>query len=57
LTGFFKKKIGKYKLGLDHLVTGADGRSFITSQDYAEILVKEIETPAHIRQRFTAAAL
>jgi len=48
-------RTGKFRLGLDTLVTDADGKSRISYDDYAIALVDELEKPQHIRQRFTAA--
>lgn len=47
------ERSGRYTLGLDHLLIGADGRSWITFADYAIALIDELEKPAHSRQRFT----
>ncbi|KDN97676.1 NAD(P)-dependent oxidoreductase [Pseudomonas donghuensis] len=44
---------GAYKLGKDHLLIGADGKSWISFADYAIAMLDEVETPAHSRQRFT----
>lgn len=44
---------GSYKLGKDHLLIGADGKSWITFADYAIALLDEVEQPKHSRQRFT----
>lgn len=46
-------RTGSYKLGKDHLLIGADGKSWITFADYAIALLDEVETPKHSRQRFT----
>ena len=47
------KRTGKFRLGTDQLLTGADGKSWISFEDYAVALADEIERPAHIRKRFT----
>ncbi|MDD2113019.1 NAD(P)-dependent oxidoreductase [Pseudomonas asiatica] len=44
---------GHYKLGKDHLLIGADGKSWITFADYAIAMLDELEKPQHSRQRFT----
>ncbi|ROL78562.1 NAD(P)-dependent oxidoreductase [Pseudomonas vranovensis] len=44
---------GTYKLGKDHLLIGADGKSWISFADYAIAMLDEVEKPAHSRQRFT----
>jgi putative NADH-flavin reductase len=47
------ERTGKFRLGKDQLLTGADGQSKISMEDYAIALVDEIENPQHRRQRFT----
>ncbi|WGV21670.1 NAD(P)-dependent oxidoreductase [Pseudomonas putida] len=47
------ERSGHYKLGKDHLLIGADGRSWITFADYAIAMLDELEKPQHSRQRFT----
>lgn len=47
------ERTGHYTLGKDHLLIGADGKSWITFADYAIALLDEVETPAHSKQRFT----
>lgn len=44
---------GKFRLGGDQLLVGADGQSRISQEDYAVALIDELERPAHSRQRFT----
>lgn len=44
---------GRYQTGKDHLLIGADGKSWITFADYAIAMLDEVENPAHSRQRFT----
>lgn len=44
---------GVFRTGLDQLLTGADGSSQISVEDFALALVDELEKPAHPRQRFT----
>lgn len=46
-------KTGRFRLGKDELLVGSDGRSAISSGDYAVALIDELERPAHVRQRFT----
>ncbi|MNC49362.1 hypothetical protein D3C75_985360 [compost metagenome] len=46
-------RTGSYKTGKDHLLIGADGKSWISFADYAIAMLDEVETPAHSRQRFT----
>jgi len=47
------ERTGKFRLGGDQLIVGADGKSSISYDDYAIALVDEIEKPQHIRTRFT----
>jgi putative NADH-flavin reductase len=47
------QRTGKFRVGKDTLLVGADGRSAISMEDYAMGLLDEIEHPAHPRQRFT----
>ncbi|MDR6713041.1 putative NADH-flavin reductase [Pseudomonas hunanensis] len=47
------ERTGHYQLGKDHLLIGADGKSWISFADYAIALIDELEQPAHSRQRFT----
>ncbi len=47
------ERTGKFRLGTDQLLTNADGKSWISFEDFAVALADEIERPAHIRQRFT----
>src|SRR3954471_21390092 len=47
------ERTGKFRLGTDQLLTGPDGKSWISFEDFAIALADEIERPAHIRKRFT----
>ncbi|QXH55716.1 NAD(P)-dependent oxidoreductase [Pseudomonas maumuensis] len=47
------QRSGHYALGKDHLLIGADGKSWITFADYAIAMLDELEKPAHSRARFT----
>jgi uncharacterized protein len=47
------ERTGRFRLGTDQLLTGADGKSWISFEDFAVALADEIERPAHIRRRFT----
>ena len=47
------ERTGKFRLGTDQLLTGPDGKSWISFEDFAVALADEIERPAHIRSRFT----
>jgi uncharacterized protein len=47
------ERTGKFRLGKDAVLIGADGKSRISIPDYAIALVDELEHPHHVRQRFT----
>lgn len=47
------ERTGKFRLGGDQLLTDANGKSWISMEDYAIAFVDELETPKHSRQRFT----
>jgi putative NADH-flavin reductase len=47
------ERTGKFRVGVDSLLTAADGKSHISMEDYAIAMLDEVERPAHIRQRFT----
>ncbi|WP_158751205.1 NAD(P)-dependent oxidoreductase [Acidobacterium sp. S8] len=47
------QRTGKFRLGLDNLITDANGSSQISAEDYAIALGDELEHPKHIKQRFT----
>ena len=47
------ERTGSFRVGEDHLLVSAEGRSWITFADYAIALIDEVETPKHSRQRFT----
>ncbi len=47
------ERTGKFRLGGDALLVGADGQSRVSTEDYAIALVDELETPRHSRRRFT----
>lgn len=47
------ERTGRFRLGTDQLLTAADGKSWISFEDFAVALADEIERPAHIRSRFT----
>ncbi|WP_438768327.1 NAD(P)-dependent oxidoreductase [Kushneria sp. TE3] len=46
------ERTGQFRLGQDQLLTH-EGGSSISFEDYAVAMVDELETPAHVRQRFT----
>ncbi len=45
------ERTGKFRLGTDQLLTAADGKSWVSFEDFAVALADEIERPAHLRQR------
>ncbi|HEX4136867.1 MAG TPA: NAD(P)-dependent oxidoreductase [Bryobacteraceae bacterium] len=47
------ERTGKFRLGGDQLLIGADGQSRISVEDYAVAMIDELENPKHTRQRFT----
>jgi hypothetical protein len=47
------KRTGKYRIGKDHILFDANGRSNISREDYAVAMIDELERPAHHRERFT----
>jgi putative NADH-flavin reductase len=49
------ERSGAYRTGLEQLVVDADGKSYITCEDYAVALLDEIEKPANLGRRFTVA--
>lgn len=46
---------GTYRLGLDQPVFNEEGRSILSVEDLAMVIIDELETAKHIKQRFTAA--
>jgi putative NADH-flavin reductase len=49
------ERLGKYRLGKDHLLKDESGKSWISMEDFAIAMVDELEKPKHHRQRFHAA--
>lgn len=47
------ERTGKFRVGGDQLLVGADGKSRISIPDFATAMVDELEKPRHTRQRFT----
>jgi len=47
------ERTGRFRLGGDQPVTGADGASRISYEDFAVALVDEVEIPRYIQRRFT----
>lgn len=48
------ERTGKFRLGGDALLTDANGKSWISIEDYAIAMADEVESPKHSRRRFTA---
>ncbi|ARZ69234.1 NAD(P)H-binding protein [Streptomyces sp. HU2014] len=49
------ERTGAYRTGLEDLVTDGDGKSRISTEDYAVALIDEVEKPQHVGERFTVA--
>ena len=49
------ERTGRYRVGGDRLLTGPDGQSRISTQDYAVAMLDEVEKPRHPRARFSVA--
>ncbi|HTB96253.1 MAG TPA: NAD(P)-dependent oxidoreductase [Terracidiphilus sp.] len=49
------ERTGKFRLGTTRLVVDAKGESRISAEDFAIVLVDELEQSKHLRQQFTAA--
>jgi putative NADH-flavin reductase len=47
------ERTGKFRLGLDQLLVDANGKSTISTEDFAVALIDELEKPSHSRKRFT----
>jgi len=47
------ERTGHFRLGTDTLLHDADGKSWVSYEDFAIAMLDEIEHPAHVRQRFT----
>jgi len=48
------ERTGAFRLGLDHLIEDDKGESRISREDFAIAILDELETPRHMRKRFTA---
>lgn len=46
-------RTGAFRLGVDHALFAADGRSTISIEDYAVAMIDELEQPRHTHRRFT----
>lgn len=49
------ERTGRYRTTDETVITDANGKSFITFEDYAVAVVDELEHPAHIARRFGVA--
>jgi uncharacterized protein len=49
------ERTGKYRTTADTLLVDAEGKSFITFEDYAVAVLDELEKPQHVGQRFGVA--
>jgi putative NADH-flavin reductase len=49
------ERTGKFRIGGDALLRDADGKSFITAEDYAIALIDEAESGKHVGERFCVA--
>lgn len=47
------ERTGVFRLGGDQMLIDAQGRSWISQEDFAIAMLDELETPRHPRQRFT----
>lgn len=47
------ERTGSYRVGGDQLLADAQGKSWVSMEDYAIAMADEIERPEHPRQRFT----
>jgi putative NADH-flavin reductase len=47
------KRLGRYRVGTDVVITDEQGDSAISGEDYAIAMLDEIETPRHHHRRFT----
>ncbi|KEJ04278.1 3-beta hydroxysteroid dehydrogenase [Clostridium botulinum A2B7 92] len=48
-------RTGEYSVGDEYLIVDAKGESKISFEDFAVAMIDEIETPKHVRSRFTVA--
>jgi putative NADH-flavin reductase len=47
------QRTGKFRLGKDRLLSLPNGESKISMEDFAIVMIDELEKPQHIRERFT----
>jgi len=50
---FSGERTGRFRLGTDQLLRDANGESRISLEDFAMVMIDEVEHPQHIRRRFT----
>jgi uncharacterized protein len=46
-------RTGQFRIGMNQLLTDANGKSHISTGDYALAMIDELEAPKHERRRFT----
>ncbi|MBO4272932.1 NAD(P)-dependent oxidoreductase [Microbispora triticiradicis] len=49
------ERTGSYRLGGERLLTDAEGRSFVSAEDYAVAVADLLEKGGHARERITVA--
>jgi putative NADH-flavin reductase len=49
------ERTGSFRVGGDALMSDADGKSFISAEDYAVALIDEAESGKHVGERFSVA--
>jgi hypothetical protein len=49
------ERTGRFRVGGDALMSDADGKSFISAEDYAIALIDEAESGKHVGERFSVA--
>jgi len=49
------KRTGEYRVGGDHVLRDAGGKSAISMEDFAVAAMDEAETPQHHHAQFTVA--
>lgn len=49
------QRTAQFRLGKDQLLVDAQGKSHISVEDYAVAMINELESPQHVKSRFTVA--
>jgi putative NADH-flavin reductase len=49
------ERTGRYRTSGDQLLVDEQGNSFISAEDYAVAVLDELESPRHVKQRFSVA--